>query len=126
MRRLLISIQRFMPIIFWLLIVIVTVLMLIELQPTQGGLPNIDKVEHALVFIALGVSGSLAYAQKRHWVYLGLVALGALYEVLQAQLTITRQASVYDWLADTAGILIAIGLMTYFSTLCKQNNSLKT
>ncbi len=120
MRRLLISIQRFMPIIFWLLIVIVTVLMLIELQPTQGGLPNIDKVEHALVFIALGVSGGLAYAQKRVWVYLGLIALGALYEVLQAQLTITRQASVYDWLADIAGILIAIGLVVLISKLYKQ------
>ena len=120
MRRLLISIQRFMPIIFWLLIVIVTVLMLIELQPTQGGLPNIDKVEHALVFMALGVSGGLAYAQKRVWAYLGLIALGALYEVLQAQLTITRQASVYDWLADIAGILIAIGLVVLISKLYKQ------
>ena len=126
MQRLIVISMRFMSIIFWMLIVIVTVLMLIELKPTQGGLPNIDKVEHALVFTALGVSGSLAYAQKRHWVYLGLVALGALYELLQALFTVTRQASVYDWLADIAGILIAIGLMTYFSTLCKQNNSLKT
>ena len=120
MQRLIVISMRFMPIIFWLLVVVVTMLMLVELKPTEGGLPYIDKVEHALVFMALGVSGGLAYAQKRACVYLGLIALGALYEVLQAQLTITRQASVYDWLADIAGILIAIGLMGLISKLHKQ------
>ena len=106
-----------MPIVFWFFLVVVTVLMLIELQPKQGGIPYIDKLEHAFVFMVLGVSGGMAYAQKRVWVYLGLIALGALYEVLQAQFTITRQASVYDWLADIVGILIGIGLMLLIKKL---------
>ena len=111
MKRLLPTIMRFMPLIFWLLIIIVSVLMLIELQPKKDGIPYIDKFEHSFVFILLTITGCLAYSQKKSWVYAGLIALGALYEVLQALFTATRQASVYDWLADIAGILIAIGLM---------------
>lgn len=105
------AIMRFMPLIFWLLIVIVSVLMLIELKPTTDGIPYLDKFEHAVVFIALSITGSLAYAQHKQRVYIGLIALGALYEVLQALCTITRQASIYDWLADVVGILIAVKLL---------------
>ena len=107
-----------MPLIFWLLIVIVSVLMLIELQPTTGGIPNIDKLEHAFVFIALTMTGCLAYAQQKPWLYAGLIALGALYEVLQALFTVTRQASVYDWLADIVGILITISVMALLKKGC--------
>ena len=103
-----------MPLIFWLLVAIVTMLMLIELQPTTDGIPYIDKCEHAFVFILLTTTGCLAYSQKKQWVYAGLIALGALYEVLQALLTITRQASVYDWLADIAGIILAVMLSSLF------------
>ncbi len=108
MQRLLSLILRFMPLIFWLLVSVVSVLMLIELKPTTDGIPNIDKLEHAFVFIVLTITGCLAYAQQKTRIYAGLIALGALYEVLQALFTITRQASVYDWLADVAGIIIAI------------------
>ena len=108
MQRLLPTIMRFMPLIFWLLIIIVSVLMLIELQPKKDGIPYIDKFVHAFVFIWLTITGCLAYGQKKSWVYAGLIALGALYEVLQALFTVTRQASVYDWLADIAGIILAI------------------
>ena len=108
MQRLLSLILRFMPLIFWLLVSVVSVLMLIELIPTTDGIPNIDKLEHTFVFIVLTITGCLAYAQRKPRIYSGLIALGALYEVLQALFTITRQASVYDWLADVAGIVIAI------------------
>ena len=108
MQRLLPIIMRFMPLIFWLLIIVVSVLMLIELQPKKDSIPYIDKFEHAFVFIWLTITGCLAYIQKKSWVYAGLIALGALYEVLQALFTVTRQASVYDWLADIAGIILAI------------------
>ncbi len=106
MPRFLPSIMRFMPLLFWLLIATVTVLMLIELQPKKDSLPYIDKVEHTIVFITLTLSGSLAYSQQKQRLYAGLIALGALYEVLQALFTITRQASVYDWLADVVGIVL--------------------
>jgi VanZ family protein len=108
MQRLFSHIMRFMPAIFWLLVAIVSVLMLIELQPSTSSIPYVDKFEHAIVFIALTITGCMAYAQKKPWVYAGLIALGALYEVLQGTLTTTRQASVYDWFADVVGILLGI------------------
>lgn len=124
MQRLFSPVLRFMPLIFWLLIAVVSVLMLIELKPSADGIPNIDKLEHAFVFILLAVTGCLAYSQQKPWVYAGLIALGALYEVLQALFTVTRQASVYDWLADLVGILIALGLMAANRRLMKQNKPL--
>ena len=114
MQRLLPTFMRFMRLIFWLLIIIVSVLMLIELQPKKDGIPYIDKFEHAFVFILLTITGCLAYSQKKSWVYVGLIALGALYEVLQDLFTVTRQASVYDWLADIAGIMLAIMISSLF------------
>lgn len=97
-----------MPLIFWALFAIVTVLMLIELAPKQGGWPYWDKVQHALVFAALASAGYLAFPQKKRWLSLGLVCYGALIEWLQGVLTMTRMASVYDWLADVIGILLTI------------------
>ena len=88
--------------------------MLIELQPGKDDIPYIDKFEHAFVFTWLTITGCLAYSQKKLWVYAGLIALGALYEVLQALFTVTCQASVYDWLADIAGIILAVMV----SSLC--------
>lgn len=115
MPRFLAIIMRFIPLLFWLLIAIVSVLMLIELQPTKDGIPYIDKLEHIVVFTALTTTGCLAYAQKKLLVYAGLMALGAIYEVLQALFTITRQASVYDWLADIIGILLAMMIIKLFN-----------
>jgi VanZ family protein len=114
MQKILHAINRFMPLLFWLLIAIITVLMLIELQPKKDSLPYVDKVEHAIVFIALTLTGSLAYPQQKQRLYAGLISLGALYEVLQALFTITRQASVYDWLADVVGIMLAIAISKLF------------
>ena len=108
MQRFLSTVMRIMPLIFWLLIAIVSLLMLIELQPKKDVITYIDKFEHAFVFTLLTITGRLAYGQNNSWLYAGLIALGALYEVLQAVFTITRQASVYDWLADIAGIILAV------------------
>ena len=124
MQRLIYLTLRFMPVIFWLLVAVVSLLMLIELKPTTDGIPNIDKLEHAVVFSLLTLTGCLAYSQQKPRIYAGLIALGALYEVLQALFTVTRQASVYDWLADIVGILIALGLMAVSRQLTKQNNTL--
>jgi VanZ family protein len=124
MHKILQYMMRFMPLLFWLLVIIVSILMLIELQPKTNGIPYIDKLEHAFVFIALTMTGCLAYAQKKPWIYAGLIALGALYEVLQGHFTVTRQASIYDWLADVVGILLAIGIMAATRRFIKQNKLL--
>lgn len=100
---------RFISYIFWAMLAIVTVLMLVELAPKESGWPYWDKLQHIVVFVMLTLTGCLAFSQKRLWVGLSLIAYGAIIEMLQGALTRTRQASVYDWLADVAGI--AIGLL---------------
>ncbi len=103
---------RLMPYVFWTLVAIVSVIMLVELTPKKDGLKYLDKIQHALIFFILTVSGCLAFKQKIWAVILGLAIFGAIIEVLQATLTTTRTGDFYDWLADIAGILI--GLMIIF------------
>jgi len=95
-------------VVFWMVLVVVTWLMLIELTPKTGGWPYWDKVQHILVFAGLTVLAILGYRRRWRTVALGLLLYGVLIEGLQTVLTVTRQASVGDWLADTIGILFAI------------------
>jgi VanZ family protein len=101
-----------MPFVFAALFLVITILMLIELPPAKTGWPYWDKVQHIIVFFTLAATGYLSFAKNKTWVYLGLVTYGALIECAQAAFTVTRQASIYDWLADVVGILIAIGVIT--------------
>jgi VanZ family protein len=114
MKQFLQQLLRLMPYIFWTLITIVTVLMLIEIAPKENNWPYWDKLQHAAVFLVLAAAGCLAFTQKRLWVYASLVGFGALIEVLQGVLTTTRTPSVYDWLADILGIVIALVLLAVF------------
>jgi VanZ family protein len=124
MKQFLQQILRVMPYIFWAMLVTVTALMLIELAPKEEGWPYWDKVQHAVVFVILAVTGCLAFTKKRLWVCISLIAFGGIIEVLQGTFTTTRQASINDWLADILGILIAIGTMALIRKLSKQNNTL--
>ena len=123
MKPFLLQLLRVMSYIFWALIAIVSVLMLIELAPKEGGWPYWDKLQHVLVFIILTVAGCLAFTQKRLWVCISLVGFGAVIEVLQGVLTTTRTPSFYDWLADILGIVIALVLLAVFQRRSAQNNA---
>lgn len=92
------------------LLFLTTYLMLIELPSKKGGWPHWDKVQHILVFLMLtGLALCLFFKQRWQWV-IGLAVYAALIEWMQATLTITRMASLGDWLADIFGILMAIAL----------------
>jgi hypothetical protein len=76
--------------------------------------PGVDKVVHLLLFTALAVSG--------RWAGVGARALGpvlAMYagvsEVIQGLAPLQRDASVGDWLADSAGILLGLGLWAWLT-----------
>ncbi len=103
---------RLMPFVFAALILFVSILMLIELPPAKAGWPYWDKVQHIIVFFTLAATGCLSFPKNKTWVYLSLVTYGALIECAQAAFTVTRQASVYDWVADVVGILIVISAVT--------------
>ena len=61
--------------------------------------------------MVLALIGLLAYFHKRWFVLGGLILFGLVIEILQSAFTLTRQASLADWLADVVGIAIAIGIV---------------
>jgi VanZ family protein len=101
------TLQAFLPLALWAAAVFVV-----------GGLEDIrpptlpagsDKVAH---FVMYGVGGALAaWAGRVRGGRTGLisllfvVALGALDELRQATLLVTREGDVWDWVADAAGAI---------------------
>src|SRR5688500_6399273 len=67
--------------------------------------PGVDKLVHAGLFTALALTGRWAGVGRG---VLGalLVLYGAVSEVLQQLTPLQRTASVADWLADVAGVLL--------------------
>lgn len=87
-----------------------TVIMATLPQPLPiPGEPS-DKVQHISAFAVLTVLAQLAYPgiQPRR-LFAGLIALGALIEVVQAIPALHREASILDWLADCFAVTVAMG-----------------
>jgi hypothetical protein len=70
---------------------------------------GVDKVVHVTLFAALALTG--------RWAGVGRGVLGALLvtyaavsEIIQGLTPLERTASVADWLADVAGLLLALAL----------------
>ena len=65
-----------------------------------------DKTQHIAVFALLALTASVAYPTKRRLGYASLLALGAIIEIMQAGLTMTRSGEFLDLLADGIGIVL--------------------
>jgi hypothetical protein len=101
--------------------VVVLISLAVLFTPADGvpfAPPGVDKLVHAGLFAALAASG--------RWAGIGRVSLGAplvLYaaasEVIQGMAPIDRSASVADWLADVAGVLL--GLAVWETVLRRQD-----
>ena len=90
-----------------------TILSLIPSTSVPQAIQFWDKAQHALGYVALSVTGCLAFPQRLMPVFIGLLAHGATIEIMQGTLTTTRFGDVFDWLADGIGILAGIGLYRY-------------
>lgn len=112
----LLSKVRWAP-IFWLMLVMVTWLMLIELPPKEGGWVHWDKVQHIVIFVMLTSMACLSFS--KFWVRACcmLLVYGALVECLQSLFTVTRQASLGDWWADCVGVLLVGASVVAFQRL---------
>ncbi|MDP8566881.1 VanZ family protein [Methylophilus aquaticus] len=93
--------------IFLACFVLLTYLLLIEMAPAPHASLYKDKLQHIVAFGGVAFWGVWAFANYQRWVLVGLILFGGLMEVLQGLLTVTRQPSVFDWLADIVGILLA-------------------
>jgi VanZ family protein len=99
--------------IFFAALLLVMALMLIPLKHSNDGWVYADKLQHIAVFLVLAMIGFMAYPNKLRWVCAGLFVYGGLIELLQQIFTLSRQASLADWLADVVGV--TLGLTLYFA-----------
>jgi VanZ family protein len=91
-------------------------------MPMGGGVPYLDKVEHAVAYCVMGI---LAYVsvytlRGRIILYLFMFLLGVAIEFLQLYIP-GRESSLYDELANTAGLALAFLLCRAFSILFKRH-----
>ncbi|MGZ8984608.1 MAG: VanZ family protein [Methylophilus sp.] len=101
---------RIMQLLFGCCIAAIAVMAIIP----SADIPKIfhfwDKVQHALAFTILSLTGSLAYPRNTKAVLIGLILYGASIEVIQKYFTSTHISDVSDLLADSLGIMIGIAI----------------
>jgi VanZ family protein len=91
------------------LIAALGVIFILALMPVPAGLHAFqwqDKLEHAGVFLLLGLMAAAARAGTPRMQVAGLLAYGALIELAQAGVP-HRSADPADWLADAVGVALA-------------------
>ena len=116
-------VKPYAPYIFWGLIALVTKLLLMEYSGSLPSFPHSDKVIHACLFAMLTLAGYLAYANYSKWLYTNLIIYGAITEIMQQMFTATRFASVYDWLADVIGVLLAVFVIRIITNISRTKSS---
>ena len=94
-------------IIFYLELIVVTVLSLIPVASVPEGIVFWDKAQHFIEFFVLTITGSFGYPRSIHRIMVGLLIYGASIELAQKYLTLTRSGDVLDLFADGLGILVA-------------------
>ncbi|MEJ0023827.1 MAG: VanZ family protein [Alphaproteobacteria bacterium] len=69
-----------------------------------------DKAQHFTAFYVLAVLGALSFPRTLSlWIGLGLSLFGGAIELVQALPIANRDCDVFDWVADTIGIVCALG-----------------
>ena len=82
--------------------------------PELLGQPS-DKLLHIIAFSTLTLMARFAYPRAKIWqIFIGLGALGAAIEFIQAIPALGRDASLTDWLADLLAIGAALGSVAVF------------
>lgn len=99
--------KKISTLIFIACFTILTYLLLMEMPPSNDGSIYKDKIQHIIAFGGVMFWGLMAFPMQKRTIMLGLIVFGGVMEVLQGLLTTTRQPSVYDWLADLVGIILA-------------------
>jgi len=104
---------RYMPPLFFTGLALLTVLSLMPSTAVPQAFQFWDKAQHSLGYAVLSITGMLAFPQRVKRVFMGLLAHGAVIEIMQGTLTTTRFGDVFDWIADGTGILVGLGIYRY-------------
>lgn len=106
--------RRFSAPIFWTSVAIVYVVAILP-SARAPDLGAGDKVNHIAAFLTLTLLGRAAYPGRPAWrLAIGLSTFGALIELTQAIPFLRRDPSVWDWVADSTAILIALATAIAF------------
>ena len=96
---------------FVVAVILVFVLTMMPLPAQISVVSNQDKFEHAIAFCVLMLTGWRGWPARAPRIAAGLVAYGLLIEICQQTLTTNRYGEALDWLADSVGIAIGLGLI---------------
>ena len=101
--------QRLLVLAFWAALTFALVMALLPAPPHTPVNRFGDKFAHMLAFAVLAGLGAAAYpALRLRALGLGLSAVGALIEVLQAIPRLHRDSDVRDWIADSLAIAVVV------------------
>jgi hypothetical protein len=102
--------RRFRVPIFWTTMLVVYALAIMP-APQAPSLGAGDKINHIAAFFVLTLLGRPAYRHAAAWrLGVGLSLFGVLIELTQAIPILQRDANVWDWVADSAAIVVALAL----------------
>lgn len=92
----------------WLLIGLAV---LASLSPTQE-LPHVagsDKMHHFIAYFSMTLWFAGIYPRSQYvWIGIGMLALGAVIEGAQGAMGLGRQADLYDMIANSSGVVVAL------------------
>lgn len=98
-------------VVFGAVVAVSLVVLFAPAGDVPGAPPGVDKIVHAVLFLALAATGR--WAGFRSAVLLpALVVYAGCSEILQGLSVIGRTASVLDWAADVVGVLAGLALWT--------------
>jgi VanZ family protein len=102
---------RALRLLFWSALAFAFVMAVLPHPPRLPGSPG-DKIQHILAFLVLSALAPAAYREARlAAIAAGLSAFGVLIEIVQTVPALNRDASVLDWLADSAAIAAVLGVV---------------
>jgi VanZ family protein len=107
---------------FWAAAVLSLFMAELPKPPAIPGDPS-DKVQHMIAFATLAALATAAYPRTRLLtILLGLSSFGGAIEIFQMNPLVSRDASWWDWIADT----VAAGAMLFFVHRLRAKRRLET
>lgn len=97
--------------IFWISVAIIYAIAIMPYDEAPD-LGAGDKINHIAAFLTLTLLGRGAWRRDPAWrLGLGLSLFGALIELTQAIPILNRDASIRDWAADSAAVIVMLAIL---------------
>ncbi|MGK0412280.1 MAG: VanZ family protein [Polaribacter sp.] len=92
-------------------------LSLMKMPDTGIEVTNIDKGYHSFAYFILTIAWLLTFykkPEKKNIIAISCIVFGIIIELLQASLTVYRTGDYFDVLANSLGVLLALGTFSLF------------